>query len=330
MKQVVVNKNASGQRIDRFLSKTYPALSQGFICKMIRKKEIKVNGKRTEANYKLIENDIISLYIKDELFEEKKPSDMDFLDVSPDISVIYEDENILLVDKEPGLVVHEDNDNSTDTLINRIKRYLYEKGEYNPEDEYCFAPSLCNRIDRNTGGIVIAAKNAESLRILNQKVKDRELTKLYLCEVFGTPKEKEALLTAYLYKNEKENRVIISDRKTPENRTIKTKYRVLEARSDSALLEVDLITGRTHQIRAHMAYIGHPLLGDGKYGINKINKEKGYKYQALYSYKLIFNFSTDGGILSYLNGREFTAQNIWFLDKTKRKESGNTAKGTKK
>lgn len=330
MKQVVVNKNASGQRIDRFLSKTYPSLSQGFICKMIRKKEIKVNGKRTEANYKLLENDVISLYIKDELFEEKKPSDMDFLNVSPEISIIYEDDNILLVDKEPGLVVHEDNDNSTDTLINRIKRYLYEKGEYIPDDEYSFAPALCNRIDRNTGGIVIAAKNAESLRILNQKVRDRELTKLYLCEVLGVPKKPEALLTAYLYKNEKENRVIISDRKTPENRTIKTKYRVLEIRGDSALLEVDLITGRTHQIRAHMAYIGHPLLGDGKYGINKINKEKGYKYQALYSYKLIFNFSTDGGILSYLNGREFTAQNIWFMEENRRKESGITAKGTKK
>ena len=330
MKQVVVNKNASGQRIDRFLSKTYPSLSQGFICKMIRKKEIKVNGKRTEANYKLIENDVISLYIKDELFEEKKPSDMDFLGVSPDISIIYEDENIILTDKEPGLVVHEDNDNSTDTLINRIKRYLYEKGEFNPEDEYCFAPALCNRIDRNTGGIVIAAKNAESLRILNQKIRDRELTKLYLCEVLGVPQKREALLTAYLYKNEKENRVIITDHKTPENRTIKTKYRVLETRGDSSLLEVDLITGRTHQIRAHMAYIGHPLLGDGKYGINKINKEKGYKYQALYSYKLIFNFSTDGGILSYLNGREFTAQNIWFMEEYKRKESGKTAKGTKK
>ncbi len=320
MKQVTVNKNSSGQRIDRFLTKTYPALSQGYICKMIRKKEIKVNGKRTEANYKLVEGDVISLYIKDELFEIKKPSDDDFLNTAGKVTVIYEDENILLADKEPGLVVHEDNDNSTDTLINRIKHYLYEKGEYRPEDELSFAPALCNRIDRNTGGIVIAAKNAESLRILNQKVRDRELTKLYLCAVSGTPKKREDMLTAYLYKNEKENRVIISDRKTPENRTIKTKYRVLETVGGDSLLEVDLITGRTHQIRAHMAYIGHPLLGDGKYGINKINKEKGYKYQALYSYKLIFNFSTDGGILNYLNKKEFTAQNIWFLEAFKRKE----------
>lgn len=320
MKQVTVNKNAAGQRIDRFLSKTYPALSQGFICKTIRKKDIKVNGKRTEANYKLTEGDVITLYIKDELFEIKKPSDDDFLTTDGGISVIYEDENIILVDKEPGLVVHEDNDNTSDTLINRIKNYLYKKGEYKPEEEYSFAPALCNRIDRNTGGIVIAAKNAESLRILNQKVKDRELTKLYLCAVNGIPKQKSAKLTAYLYKNEKENRVVISDKKTPQNRTIVTAYRVIETCGGDSLLEVDLITGRTHQIRAHMAHIGHFLLGDGKYGVNKINKEKGYPYQALYSYKLIFNFSTDGGILSYLNGKEFTARNIWFLDQFKRKK----------
>jgi len=320
MKQVIVNKNAAGQRIDRFLSKTYPSLSQGFICKTIRKKDIKVNGKRTEANYKLIEGDVVTLYIKDELFEVRKPSDDDFLSTDGDISVIYEDENIILVDKEPGLVVHEDNDNTSDTLINRIKNYLYKKGEYKPEEEYSFAPALCNRIDRNTGGIVIAAKNAESLRILNQKVKDRELTKLYLCAVNGIPKQKSAKLTAYLYKNEKENRVVISDKKTPQNRTIVTAYRVLETCGGDSLLEVDLITGRTHQIRAHMAYIGHFLLGDGKYGVNRINKEKGYPYQALYSYKLIFNFSTDGGILSYLDGKEFTARNIWFLDQFKRKK----------
>ncbi|MBQ8614328.1 MAG: RluA family pseudouridine synthase [Ruminiclostridium sp.] len=320
MKQVTVNKNAAGQRIDRFLTKTYPELSQGFICKTIRKKDIKVNGKRTEANYKLIEGDVITLYVKDELFEKKKLSDDDFLATDGNISVIYEDENIILVDKETGLVVHEDNDNTADTLINRIKNYLYRKGEYNPAEEFSFAPALCNRIDRNTGGIVIAAKNAESLRILNQKVKDRELTKLYLCAVNGVPKVKSARLTAYLYKNEKENRVIISDKKTPQNRTIVTAYKVLEERGGDSLLEVDLITGRTHQIRAHMAYMGHFLLGDGKYGVNKINREKGYPYQALYSYKLVFNFSTDGGILNYLNGKEFTARNIWFLEQFRKGE----------
>lgn len=320
MKQLTVNKNAAGQRLDRFLLKTFPALSQGLLCKTLRKKDIKVNGVRSSADYRVCENDVVTVYIKDELLEEKKPSEDDFLTADSTLNIIYEDENILLVDKPAGMVVHEDNENSRDTLINRIKSYLYRKGEYRPEEEFSFAPSLCNRIDRNTGGIVIAAKNAESLRILNQKVRDRELTKLYICAVHGIPEPREATETAYLFKNEQENRVVISEKKAPQNRTIVTKYRVLETNRGNSLLEVDLVTGRTHQIRAHMAYLGHFLLGDGKYGSNKINRELGYPYQALYSYKLIFRFTTDGGILNYLNGREFTAENIWFLEKFRRKD----------
>lgn len=320
MKQLTVNKNAAGQRLDRFLLKTFPALSQGLLCKTLRKKDIKVNGTRVCADYRICENDVVTVYIKDELLEEKKAGEDDFLTADSSLDIIYEDENILLVDKPVGMVVHEDNDNSRDTLINRIKSYLYQKGEYRPDEEFSFAPSLCNRIDRNTGGIVIAAKNAESLRILNQKVRDRELTKLYLCAVHGVPEPREAVKTAYLFKNERENRVVISEKKTPQNRTIVTKYRVLEVNGGNSLLEVDLITGRTHQIRAHMAYLGHFLLGDGKYGSNKINRRLGYPYQALYSYKLIFKFTTDGGILNYLNGREFTAENIWFLERFRRKD----------
>ena len=315
MRKITIGKNSAGQRIDRFLQKSFPSLTQGSICRLIRKKDIKVGGKRTEPAYKLIEGDEITLYVKDELLEPKEKSGSFSAD-APDITVIYEDDNILLADKPVGMLVHEDNDGSTRTLIAGIQRYLHEKGEYDPENELCFAPALCNRIDRNTGGIVIAAKNAEALRILNQKVRDRELVKLYLCAVCGVPKKREDTLTAYLYKDAKENRVIISDRKSPENRTIVTKYRVLGVNNDGdALLEVDLVTGRTHQIRAHMAYIGHPLLGDGKYGSNRDNKAKGYKYQALYSYKLRFKFTTDAGILSYLDGKEFTAPDVWFLDK---------------
>ena len=314
MRQIIsVGRNSAGQRIDRFLQKSFPALSQGMICKLIRKKDIKVGGKRTDPAYKLTEGDEISIFAPDELLTPKEKAGVSD---APDINVLYEDENILLADKEPGLLVHEDSGGNERTLIAGIRRYLYEKGEYRPDDEMCFAPALCNRIDRNTGGIVIAAKNAESLRILNQKVRDRELTKLYLCAVNGVPEKHDDTLTAYLYKNEAENRVVISDRKTSDNRTIVTKYRVLSVNSDGdSLLEVDLVTGRTHQIRAHMAYIGHPLLGDGKYGSNRVNKEKGYKYQALYSYKLKFKFTTDAGILSYLDGREFTAENVWFMEK---------------
>ena len=180
------------------------------------------------------------------------------------------------------------------------------------------SPALCNRIDRNTGGIVIAAKNAESLRVLNQKIRDRELVKLYLCVVQGELPKRADTLTAYLEKLSDENRVIVSDRKTPQNRTILTKYRVLETRGGNSLLEVDLLTGRTHQIRAHFAHVGHPLLGDGKYGSNKLNKALGYDVQALYSYKLRFEFTTPAGCLEYLNHREFSVadmNSIWFVKK---------------
>ena len=226
----------------------------------------------------------------------------------------------MLLDKQPGLIVHPDENYHFDSLIARVQHYLYDKGEYNPEDESSFAPALVNRIDRNTGGIVMAAKNAESLRVLNQKVKDRELVKLYLCLVCGSLKEKSALLTGYLVKNEAQNRVYIDPEPSPGAKTIRTQYRVLEERGGLSLLEVSLLTGRTHQIRAHMASIGHPLAGDGKYGRNSVNKSLGLKWQALYSYKLGFRFTSPAGCLQYLNGRDFTVPKVWFLDEFYRKE----------
>lgn len=319
MTEITVTKNDAGQRADRFLTKAYPNLTLPLICKLMRKKRIKLNGARTEPNTKLCEGDVFRFYLSDELLDTGgKAKQADFREVPPDIDVIYEDENILLCDKPVGMVVHEDNDNTSDTLINRIKCYLWKNGEYDPDNERSFAPALCNRIDRNTGGIVIAAKNAESLRVLNQKIRDRELVKLYLCLVWGRLPQKSATLTAYLEKLADENRVIVSDRKTPSNRTIRTKYRVLREFADRSLVEVDLLTGRTHQIRAHFAHIGHPLLGDGKYGSNKDNKRVGMDCQALYSYKLRFEFTTPAGCLEYLDHREFTVRDpekIWFMDK---------------
>ncbi len=304
MREIIIGANDGGQRLDRFLLKSYPLLSQGHICKFMRKNCIKLNGKKCEVSKRLTENDIIKLYIPEELLQERQ-REVAIEDISSELNIVYEDENILLIDKPVGLVVHEDNDNEQDTLINRILSYLYKKGEYDPEKEKSFAPALCNRIDRNTSGIVIAAKNAEALRIMSQKIKHREITKLYLCAVYGRVEPASATLTAYLYKDSSKNKVIISDRNTKVNLTIKTKYKVLSCDGENSLLEVDLLTGRTHQIRAHMAYMGHPLLGDGKYGNNRINKQYGYKYQALCSYRLKFDFTSDSGILSYLKGKEF-------------------------
>ncbi len=312
MKEFIINKNDDGQRVDKFLTKAVKKLPQSLMYKYIRTKRIKLNDKRCDISTRLCEGDSLKLYINDEFFSDS-PSEKDFLCVPTKLEIIYEDENIILVDKKCGTVVHEDDEDTTDTLINRIKHYLYDKGEYDPDKENSFVPALCNRLDRNTGGIVIAAKNAESLRIMNQKIKDREIKKEYLCITVNPPPKNSDTATAYLRKDESRKQVFISDKKTPDNKTIITKYETLKKSGRLTLVRVDLITGRTHQIRAHMAYLGAPLLGDGKYGINKINREYNIKTQALYAYRLTFGFTTDAGVLSYLDKKTFEAENIWFL-----------------
>ena len=306
MRELRIGKNDAGQRLDKFITKALD-LPMSLLYKSIRTKKIKVNRKRAENNTMLREGDTVQCFLAEEFFD-KKVSRRTFESVTPSLKIIYEDENIMLLDKRPGVSVHEDEDGSTNTLITHIQAYLFSKGEYNADDEMSFAPALCNRIDRNTGGIVIAAKNAEALRVMNEKIKDREIDKYYLCAVHGTPSPEKVTIKAYLIKDEKNNQVKIYDKNPPRGaKEIITGYSVIAKNDGLSLLEVKLYTGRTHQIRAHMAHIGHPLLGDGKYGINRQDRQKGYKYQALYSYKLKFSFNKENVTpLDYLDGREFS------------------------
>lgn len=309
MREINIGKNDAGQRLDKFLTKALD-LPIGLLYKSIRTKKIKVNRKRAENNTVLMEGDTIQCFLAEEFFAKLDKTDdvsLSFENIKPKLDIVYEDENIMLLNKRPGVSVHEDEDSKVNTLIAHIQAYLYQKGEYNPKDEQSFAPALCNRIDRNTGGIVIAAKNAEALRVMNEKIREREIDKLYLAAVHGIPVKKEATLTGYLIKDEKLNKVRVFDKNAPRGaKNIITKYKVIATKGSDALIEVELLTGRTHQIRAHMAHIGHPLIGDGKYGVNRTDKAEGYKYQALYSYKLRFSFKGEKTVLDYLNGKEFS------------------------
>lgn len=312
MKSFIITEKDAGARVDRFILKTFDRLPKSLMYKEIRKKNIKVNKKRCSPEQILSTGDILELYLKDDALQIKEKH-YDFLKAATDLDIIYEDDNIILLNKKPGILCHPDGKDYIDNLVARLKRYLYEKKEWSPEAS-TFTPSLANRIDRNTGGIVIGAKNSQALKTVNEKIKSREIEKYYLTVVHGKPNKKNEILTAYLTKDEKKNMVTVTDRQTDGSKKIITEYTVLDYYDGAALLEVKLHTGRTHQIRAHLAHIGHPLYGDGKYG-----KEHGRYRQALYSYKLSFNFS-DKNQLSYLNGKTFQAKNIQLLNDYKEKK----------
>ena len=313
MKELIVGKNDAGQRLDRFLGKAVPLLPAALAQKYIRLKRIKHNGKRAQRDTRLSEGDTIQLYIADEFFDTPKPENAYLKVGAPKLNIVYEDEHILLVDTRPGLAVHpHDGAEYGKTLIDHIQAYLYAKGEWNPRGENAFTPALCNRIDRNTGGIVIAAKTAEALRVMNQKIRDREIEKYYLAVVHGTPKPPEGELKGFSFKDAVKNRVYITDKPQPGAKTCLTRYRTLAKQNGLSLVECELITGRTHQIRAQFAHAGHPLLGEGKYA--KPDKRYGRSHQALYSYRLVFRFTTDAGALEYLNGRSFRVEAVDFVE----------------
>ena len=315
MKEIQIRKNDAGQRLDRFVGKAVPLLPESLLQKYIRLKRIKRNGKAAKRDVRLVEGDVLQLYINDEFFEKPTEHNAWLKIATPRLDIVYEDENILLADKKPGVLCHSAGEWSWDTLISNIQAYLRQTGEWDPKAENAFTPALCNRIDRNTGGIVIAAKNAETLRIINEKIRDREIDKRYLCITLGRPRPPEGEVSCFLLKDEQKKQVSVYHRPVPGGKTAVTRYRTLETRGELSLLEVELLTGRTHQIRATMADLGCPLLGDGKYGDGRANRRYGETRQALYSYRLTFDFPTDAGILGYLRGRSFQVDRVPFRDK---------------
>ena len=315
MKELSVGQNDAGQRLDRFVGKAVPLLPDSLLQKYIRLKRIKLNGKGAKRDTRLAAGDVLQLYINDEFFEKPREENSYLKVGTPRLNIVYEDENILLLDKKPGVLCHSAGVWDYNTLIANVQAYMAQKGEWRPKEENAFAPALCNRIDRNTGGIVIAAKNAEALRILNDKIRDREIEKYYLCAVQGRPRPPAGRLENYLFKDAKKNQVFVKNRPEPGTKTAVTEYRLLTSKGKLSLVECRLLTGRTHQIRAQMAYAGWPLLGDGKYGSERFNKDFGEKGQALYSYRLEFAFPTDAGILNYLRGRQFRVEQVDFAEK---------------
>jgi len=363
VKEYTIGKNDAGQRLDRFVAKAVPLLPASLAQKYIRTKRIKVGGKGSKREYKLSPGDVVQMYVNDEFFEAPDPDDAYRRMASPALDIVYEDENIILIDKPAGVLCHSDSgsghgagrysgrgqgsghgaspssgagggaspssghgasENSGagagqgydyGAVVSRLQAYLVQKGEWRPREENAFAPALCNRIDRNTSGIVIAAKNAEALRIVNEKIRLREIDKYYLAAVHGAPKPASGRLEGYIFKDAVKNQVYVTKDSRPGSKSAVTEYRTIASKGRLSLLECRLITGRTHQIRAQLAALGAPLLGDGKYGSERLNKPYGESRQALCSYKLVFAFETDAGPLSYLDKSTFKILSVPFVKK---------------
>lgn len=313
MREYTIDKKNEGKRLDRWLSHELPALPMGMMQKFIRTKRIKINGKGVQQNARLHEGDCVALYLSDEFFIKPKAEDPFLSKIRPKLEILYEDDNLLLVDKRPGLMCHPDAREKVNTLISHAQAYLYQKGEWDSMDPSQFAPALCNRIDRFTGGIVIIAKTEAAMRILNQKIRDREIEKRYLCIVHGRMRPAFGMLDNYISKGESTKRVTVLDRSIPGAQRAQTRYQTLDTRNNLSLMECELLTGRTHQIRAQFAHAKHPLLGDNQYGKPAQNEKFGRSYQALYAYKLVFRFKTDAGILNDLNGKSWQVKKVPFV-----------------
>ena len=316
MKEFTVTKNDAGQRADRFAAKAAPSIPSSLLQKAFRRKDVKVNGHWVKPDVRLSEGDTVRLYIPDGFFDPPAREPAGWLEsVKPRLDIVYEDENILLVNKRPGVLCHEAQGWSADTLIAHIQAYAYQSGQWDPGSENSFAPALCNRIDRGTGGIVIAAKNAPALRAMDEMIRARQVDKQYLCVCLGRPEPPAGRLEGWLLKDAAKNQVFVRAKQEPGATFAATDYQVLTTRDGLSLVACRLHTGRTHQIRVQMANAGWPLLGDSKYGREKLNRQHGEHRQLLWSWRLTFAFTSDAGPLAYLAGRTFTVPDVPFVGK---------------
>jgi len=312
--EIYIEKNESNQRIDKFLRKYMQKAPLSFIYKLLRKKQVKVNGKKVDNQYVLREGDIVQLYIQEESIQEFTQTKT-VKAVEKDFSIVYEDSNLLLVDKPQGLLVHSDRHEDQNTLIDQVIRYLYEKGEYDPAKEKTFIPACVNRLDRNTSGLVLIGKNHQALQSLNKMVRERWIRKYYLALVKGSVMQ-GGELKGRLVKDDK-NRVKMVKNNASLGKAIHTIYKPIQCHPDWSLLEIEIITGRPHQIRLHLSDIGHPIIGDYKYGDFATNetfrKKFGLKYQLLHAYKIFFENTTEN--IGYLKGRTFYSSLPPFFDR---------------
>lgn len=303
MKIITINENDSGQRVDKFLSKLLPTMPRSLLYKQLRNKRVKRNKKALSAQDVLQRGDELYLYINDEFFGEVK----EITAKSDGLSVVYEDENLLVCDKPAGQASH----GGDDSLLSMAQAYLFKKGEYNPKSENSFAPALSNRLDRNTRGLLLVAKNAQAQKLLNEKIKNHEVTKKYRAILCGVPERKSGRLIHYLKADEKENRVRVVKKETPGAKEAVLDYEVIKTENGKALAEITLLTGRKHQIRVQFSKIGHPLLGDTKYGAPKDSR---FRYQALCAFSLTFDFQGDSGVLENLKGKTVSITEKIFED----------------
>jgi 23S rRNA pseudouridine955/2504/2580 synthase len=308
LREIRVGKNDSNQRLDRFLKKYMDEAGTGFIYKMLRKKNIKVNESKASPEMMIFEGDTIQLYLSDETIDKFiGTKEVRKSKLAP--RIIYEDENLVLINKPAGILSHGAGEEFEENIVDSLVTYLIQKGDYIPRIEKTFSPSICNRLDRNTSGVIIGAKNSEALRLVNKAIKEGSVRKYYKTIVKGTIKE-DFEHKGFLIKDEDRNLVDISDKQGERSKDVYTKFRVIMSKGGYSLLEVELITGRTHQIRSTLQTMGYPVIGDRKYGNSVVNDEFRKKYglenQWLHGYKIVLNGLEEK--LDYLNSREFIAE----------------------